>query len=187
MLREDGKRSRSHGLPVSLIQKQALALDIPLVVRATSWDNYEETFISATREFKKEGIESGIFGDIDLEPHREWVERVCSSVNIHPYEPLWKKKRRDLLKELFEIGFKAVIVSVIKEDTLDKKFLGKTLDANLVREIKKSGIDASGEEGEYHTVITNGPIFSSPIHIEIKGQILRSGYWFLNILPVNID
>ena len=179
MLAEGGERSRSHGLPVALIQKQALALGIPLIVRATSWDDYEVTFISALRELRKDGIEVGVFGDIDIDAHGEWVEQACSAAAIWPYQPLWKKARRHLLEELFEAGFKATIVA-LKEGALDRQFLGKTLDTDLVGEIESTGIDASGEEGEYHTVVTDGPIFSAPLYLDIKGRILRDGYWFLD-------
>ena len=180
MLTEDNERSRSHGLPVTLIRKQALALGIPLVVRATSWDDYEVTFLSALREFKRQGVEAGVFGDIDIDAHREWVEQVCCSATIRPYQPLWKQARRRLLEELFETGFKATIV-VVKEGTLDRRFLGKTLDADVVSEIEEMGIDSSGEQGEYHTVVTDGPIFSAPLHLDMKRQVLRDGYWFLEV------
>jgi len=180
MLTEDGERSRSHGLSVTLIRKQALALGVPLVVCATSWDDYEAKFISALREFKKDGIEVGVFGNIDIDDHREWVERVCSSATIRPYQPLWKKERHHLLRELFEAGFKAIIVSV-KEDVLDRRFLGRTLNVDVITEIESVGIDASGEGGEYHTVVTEGPIFSSAIHLEMKEQVLRDSYWFLDV------
>ncbi len=183
MLREDGKRSRSHGLSSTLIQKQASCLGIALVTRATSWDNYEATFLSILHDFKKEGIEVGIFGDIDLEEHREWVERVCSSATIYPYEPLWKKARRDLLKELFEAGFKATIVAV-KENVLDKQFLGKILNVDLMEKFEGMGIDASGEGGEYHTVVTDGPIFSTSLQLDLKEQSLKDGYWFLDVSAI---
>lgn len=180
MLTEDNERSRSHGLPVTLIRKQALALGIPLVVRATSWDDYEVTFLSALREFERQGVEVGVFGDIDIDAHREWVEQVCCSAAIRPYQPLWKQARRRLLEELFKTGFKATIV-VVKEGTLDRRFLGKTLDADVVLEIEEMGIDSSGEQGEYHTVVTDGPIFSAPLHLDMKRQVLRDGYWFLEV------
>ena len=180
MLTEDGQRSRSHALPINLLQKQASALGIQLIVRSTSWDDYEKTFISTLLEFKKDGVQAGVFGDIDLEAHRQWTQRVCSVADIQSYQPLWKESRRDLLDELVGAGFKATIVAV-KNDVLDKQFLGKTLDTDAIREIEKTGIDICGEEGEYHTVITDGPIFSTPLELNTKKQILRDGYWFLEV------
>lgn len=180
MLTENGERSRSHGLPAALIKRQATALGIPLVMRKSSWDDYEDNFISVIRDFKRGGIEYGVFGDIDLEPHLEWVERVCSSVAIRPYEPLWKRKRHDLLNEFFHLGFKAVIIAV-KQGVLSESFLGCTLDQDVIADMEKVGIDASGEEGEYHTVVTDGPIFSSGIHLETKEQFTCDGYCFLDI------
>ena len=76
MLVEDGKRSRAHGLPVTVLEKQDSAMGIPLRVRSTSWDDYEQTFISALMEFKKDGVQAGVFGDIDLEAHLQWTQRV---------------------------------------------------------------------------------------------------------------
>ena len=180
MLREDGERSRSHGLPVNLIKRQAQSLDIPLVVRKSSWDDYEKVFLSTLQEFKKDGIEYGVFGDIDLEPHLEWVERVCLSAMIQPYEPLWKKPRLDLLYDFFHLGFTARIVAV-KQDVIDSRFLGQILNEQIIKEMEEIGIDASGERGEYHTVVTDGPIFSSPIHLELKEQFVHGGYCFLDI------
>ncbi len=180
MLREDGKRSRSHGISFDSLQKQTKALGIPLVTRSTSWDDYEANFISALQEFQKEGIEVGIFGDIDIDEHREWVERVCSYANIKPFLPLWKRSRKELLGELLDLGFKATII-VIKEDKLDKNFLGKTLNKEVIAELETTGIDLSGEIGEYHTIVTDGPTFSYPINLEKKEKKFKDGYWFLDI------
>lgn len=180
MLTENGQRSRAHGLPITLLQKQALALGVELVTCSTSWYDYEAMLISALLEFKKNGVEAGVFGDIDLEAHRQWTQRVCSVADIQSYQPLWKKPRRDLLDELLEAGFKATIIAV-KNAVLDKQFLGKTLNADTICEIEKAGIDICGEEGEYHTVITDGPIFSTPLELNTKKQILRDGYWFLEV------
>jgi uncharacterized protein (TIGR00290 family) len=180
MLTEGGERSRSHGLHITVIEKQAEELGIPLVTRAATWDDYEREFISALRELKKDGIEIGVFGDIDMDDHRKWVERVCSSVALQSHLPLWKKARRDLLEELLGAGFTATIVTV-KDGVLDRRFLGKVLNASVIEEIDREGIDASGEEGEYHTVVTDGSIFSHPIQLEMGKQVLRDGYWFLDV------
>ena len=186
MLQEDGKRSRAHGLPVSVLQQQALALGIPLVLCKSSWDNYERNFLDTISEFRKEGIEYGVFGDIDLEAHLEWVERVCSSVQIQSYEPLWKTRRQDLLDRFFQLGFKATIIAV-KQGALDSRFLGCTLNDEVIVKMENAGIDASGEEGEYHTVVTNGPIFDHEVVIKQREHILRDGYYFLDISVISTD
>jgi len=180
MLKKDGERSRAHGLPVDLIKRQAESLNIPLVVRKSSWDDYEKVFLSTLQEFKKERIEYGVFGDIDLEPHLEWVERVCSFAAIQPYEPLWKRSRLNLLYDFFQLGFTAIIIAV-KQGILDSHFLGQILNEQVVKEMEEIGIDPSGEKGEYHTVVTDGPIFSFAIHLEIKRHFVQNGYFFLDI------
>ena len=184
MFTEDGERSRSHGLRTSVVQQQSHALGIPLVARSASWDDYEQIFTSALIDFKQQKIGAGVFGDIDLDPHLEWVERVCSSVAIEVYEPLWKRAREDLLEEFIHLGFTAKIVA-IKQDILDVSFLGRMLDRQVILDLKNAGIDASGEEGEYHTLVTDGPLMSSPIRIESKGWVVRNGYCFLDIEAVS--
>ena len=180
VLTEDGERSRSHGLPVDLIKAQSESLQIPLVVCESSWAGYEDNFLAVIRRFKEEGIECGIFGDIDLEAHLEWVERVCSIEMIQPYEPLWKEARQDILKEFLDLGFEATVIAT-KQGVLDNSFLGRTLDPQVIADMVQAGIDASGEEGEYHTVVTDGPIFSFPVCIEEKEKVFLDGYWFLDV------
>jgi diphthine-ammonia ligase len=178
VLSEDGATSRSHALPKQLIEKQAGSLGLQPVFRSASWEQYEEEFITALHEFKRSGIEVGVFGDIDFDEHRKWVRRVCSVAGIEPVHPLWKRNRRELLDEFIALGFIAQIV-VINERKLDKHFLGKVIKPQTVSEMEEAGIDPSGELGEYHTVVTDGPIFSSRIEIKTDGQEYRDGYWFL--------
>lgn len=180
MMTEGGDRSRSHGLSIDVLRRQAQTLDIPLVVRNSTWNDYENTFISALGAFRADGIEHGAFGDIDMDPNLEWVERVCSSAGIRAYEPLWKTPRRELLGEFLQLGFEATIVAV-KQSVLSDSFLGRVLDERVIADMEEAGIDASGEVGEYHTVVTAGPLFSSPIHLEQKAQVARDGYCFLDV------
>jgi uncharacterized protein (TIGR00290 family) len=180
MMVENGERSRSHGLSPAIIQSQADAMGIQSIVRSTSWDNYEQTFVKALIEFKDRGVEYGVFGDIDLEPHLEWVERVCSSVGVQAYEPLWQTARRELLDEFFQFGFKAIIIA-IKNEALNDSFLGRALDKHVISDLEKAGVDVSGEEGEYHTIVTDGPIFTKNIDIITKNQYIQDGYSFLDL------
>jgi uncharacterized protein (TIGR00290 family) len=151
-----------------------------LVTVKTSWNDYENNFLDAARRLREEGSSAGIFGDIDLEQHREWVERICAEAGMEALLPLWKSNRDALLTELLSSGFKAVIVSV-KDGVLDSAFLGKSLDDIVITEMKRAGIDASGEEGEYHTFVTDGPIFSRPLEVSRRRAHLRDGYQFLDI------
>ena len=181
MLTEGGEKSRSHGLPLSVLQNQARALGIPLVVRSASWEDYTSVFTEVLREFKSRQIDNGVFGDIDIDDHLQWVEDVCKPIGITPHHPLWQRPRKQLLKDFLGAGFKATIV-VVQASKLDKSFLGRELDADLLEEIEAQGADAAGENGEYHTVVTNGPIFSAPLSIRFGEPFEEDGYWFINML-----
>ena len=180
MLVERGGRSHSHGLPLEVLRAQAAALGVPITFRATSWGDYERHFIDALKEIAAAGVEAGVFGDIDIEAHREWVERVCGEADLAACEPLWRIDRRALLDEFMDAGFVARVV-MVRGGVLDPDFLGRTLDRALIAEFAALGIDASGENGEYHTVVTEGPIFSSPLALAEGERIQRSGCWFLDV------
>ena len=151
-----------------------------MVTRSTSWDDYETNFLDVIRGLRDEKVSVGVFGDIDIEQHRDWVERVCSSIGVRAVLPLWKSGRVDLLQEFFSLGFSAIIVSV-KDGALDPEFLGKVLDRSIIDEMTRIGVDVSGEEGEYHTLVTNGPTFSRPIETTPRDIHLKDGYWFLDL------
>jgi diphthine-ammonia ligase len=164
MLHEDGDRSRGHGLPVALLEAQAAALGVPLVTGATTWDDYEATFVGILHGLKRQGVEAGVFGDIDLEGHRVWVEEVCEIANVSCHVPLWQ-------------GADAAA-------RLDASFLGRELTAELVAELEAAGADACGEEGEYHTMVTAAPLFSAPVPLVWDGLEERDGHWTLKFTAV---
>lgn len=180
MMIENGLRSRSHGIPKAVLQAQAKCLNLPIRFCATSWNSYTANFSQELRLFKEEGIDHGIFGDIDLEEHRKWVETVCSEQKITPWLPLWQKTRAALLNELFTLGFRAEIIAV-KANVLPPHFLGKILTPELIQEFEKLQIDLCGEKGEYHTIVTDGPIFHSPLSLAHGEQVLKDGYWFSDV------
>lgn len=136
---EDGYRSKAHYLSYDLLAKQASSIGVPLISRSASWEDYERVFSSALQELKKQGVEAGVFGDIDLEGHREWVKKVCEKANLKACEPLWKSARKDLLREFIEAGFQAVVVAV-KDGALEKDVLGKTLDWELIKHFERTNL-----------------------------------------------
>jgi len=177
---EDGIRSRSHELRKDVLEAQAAAMGIPLIVRCASWAEYESVFIDALHEIRRKGVKSAVFGDIDFPPHLEWEEKVCSKADTTPYLPLWECDRETLLDEFLSLGYKALIVTV-DEKKLDKKFLGRMIDHELVGEFKKTGIDPCGENGEYHTLVVDGPIFKKPLPIVTGACTEHSGYCSIDV------
>lgn len=168
MLSEEGDHSKSHGLPLRILEQQAASLGVPLITVAASWEDYEKVFIGQLREFKAEGIEVGVFGDIDLEEHRQWQENACAAAGMKAYLPLWGKSRQKVVTEFVDLGFQAVIVAV-NEEKMDRGYLGRVLDKQLMLKLAADGIDVAGENGEFHTIVTNGPLFRFPVNLKING------------------
>lgn len=180
MFKEDGARSRSHGLRPEILAEQARALGLPLIQGHATWEGYEAVFIQKLGEAKALGAEAAVFGDIDLQPHREWEEKVCAAAGLTPLLPLWLEPRRKLVDELLREGFKACLVAV-REGRLPMAFLGRTLDAALVGAIEAHGCDACGEEGEYHSVVLDGPGFAAALDLT-PGEITRvQDVWGLDL------
>ncbi len=177
-LDERGEASRGHGLPVPVLEAQAAALGARLVTCPTSWEEYETMYVQALVRLRGQGIEAGVFGDIDLQEHRDWVERVCAAAGLSCHLPLWHEDRRVLLGELLAGGVRATVIAV-DQVALGEHFLGRVLDQALVAELDAAGVDLCGEGGEYHTAITAAPLFSSPVPLAWDGHEERDGHWVL--------
>jgi diphthine-ammonia ligase len=186
MVTEDKQWSRSHGLSAEVLRVQAEALGIPLIQQRTTSSNYEAAFKNALLRFAREGITSGVFGDIDFNEHREWVDRVCSAGGMTPRLPLWEEDQEKLFKEFIDLGFESVVV-VTKADLLDEEWLGRKVDLAFLgelKELKKTKnvtITPCGEAGEYHTYVINGPLFHRRIEIQEAHKELKGDRWFLRI------
>ena len=186
MISEDGKHSRTHGISSELLKAQAKAIDIPIIQRRTTWETYEEEFKKAVWELKENGISTGIFGDIDFQVHRDWVERVCKECGIKPLFPLWQRKRSEILGEFIHSGFEALVVTA-KSDVLGSAWVGRKIDEKFIRDLREvASVDLCGEAGEYHTFVASGPIFKKKIKIVKAEKIQRDKSWFLNILNYEI-
>jgi diphthine-ammonia ligase len=174
MLEETGERSRSHGLPRAILAEQAAALELPLFTRAATWSDYTQAFVDGLNESARPGCESCIFGDIDVAGHRVWCEEVCATADLVARHPLWQWDRHELLEHLLERGWTAVIV-VVRESVLDPSFLGRRLDRKAIDDLDACGIDVCGENGEFHTVVTNGPLFAQPLELSVQGEFRVGG------------
>ncbi|MDD5765914.1 MAG: diphthine--ammonia ligase [Candidatus Marinimicrobia bacterium] len=180
MLTEGGQSSRSHGLSRKLLEQQSRLMSIPILFNSATWSQYEAKFQETLLECKSQGIEGVVFGDIDVESHRDWCIRVCSANGLEALHPLWKRSRRELLTEFIELGFKSIIVAT-QADKLGPEWLGRTIDEQAMNELEKTGIDICGELGEYHTLVTGGPLFKSELIVSRKEVLQHDGQWFLTI------
>jgi uncharacterized protein (TIGR00290 family) len=165
MFDETGERSRSHAIPAHLMQAQADALGIPLVTRRASWQTYEAVFVEQLRVFASQGATRGLFGDIDLQPHRDWEEKVCAAAGLEAVLPLWREPRRALVDELLALGYRAR-VACVDARFLDASFCGREFDARFIADLPP-GIDACGENGEFHTFVFDGPRFARAVPHEV--------------------
>lgn len=184
---DDGERSRSHGISAAVIKKQAEALGIPIIQQPTGDDDYEARFVKMLEAFKHEGIDGGVFGDIDFNAHREWIERVCAKASITPHLPLWLEDQKKLIGEFIDAGFVAVVVAV-KADLLDREVLGRKVDRQFLAYLEElnNGITPCGEAGEYHTLVIDGPLFKKRLEITNSRKVTRGDHHFLEILEVEL-
>lgn len=187
MVTEDGRRSRSHGISATVIKKQAEALAIPIVQRPTTHETYESIFVETLKNFKQEGIEGGVFGDIDFNPHREWIERICRQAGIAFHLPLWLENQTELMEEFIDAGFIAVVVAV-KADLFGPEVLGRTVDRQFLSYLTglDKGITPCGEAGEYHTLVIDGPLFKKRLEIKKSEKVTRGEHHFLEILETGL-
>jgi uncharacterized protein (TIGR00290 family) len=162
---ESGERSRSHAMPAALIQLQADALGMELVRLKTSWATYEEQTVAAMHGLAARGIETAIFGDIDLEPHREWEERVCGLAGLKAHLPLWQRLRADIAQEVLTRGIDAIVVATA-DAMIDPSFCARRYDAVFLADLPP-GVDACGENGEFHTFVTNAPLFAQAVPVKV--------------------
>lgn len=180
VLNEAGKISRSHGIPAQILQQQANAIGLPIHLISSSWQDYESNFIAALEDLKSTyQLTHAVFGDIDLQPHRDWEEKVCNNVQLEAVLPLWQQDRKALVLQMLDAGIETIIVSC--NSIMGEPFLGKTLTPALIETIEAIGVDACGENGEFHTLVMNCPLFKNRIQVEFGEKLLHEGYWFLEM------
>lgn len=178
---DDYKRVRFHGLPAELIQAQAQAMQIPLIQKETSANNYRRDYLDNLKKVIKKDISGLVLGDIYLQDCYDWAEEICKELNIELIEPLWQIPSKKIIQDFIESGFEAVVVST-QSNLLGKEWVGRKVDPEFLNDIEKlKKIDICGENGEFHTFVTSGPTFKKRIILKDIKKVLIGGYWFLDI------
>ena len=174
----DTGRSYSHGINEGLLEQISHALDIPLFVVKTSGDQYARNFENALQKAKELGAEGCVFGDIDIEGHRTWCSQRCENAGITPLFPLWGETREKIVHESIDSGF-AANVTIVNTKFLSDDFLGQRLTREVAARIASCGADICGENGEYHTLVSDGPIFKQTVNFEYGEKTIEGDYAML--------
>jgi uncharacterized protein (TIGR00290 family) len=169
-----------HGVSAEMIKQQAELAGIPLIQKNVGQDNFEHEFKETIGALAKNGTRGVVFGDIYLEPHKEWVDRVCGELGLEAVEPLWGIRTENIIEDFIKEGFETLVVSG-NQNLIDKRFIGRKMDGEFIEYLKSKKLDVCGESGEFHTFVTGGPLFRGRIEITDAGVTSRQGFWFLDV------
>ena len=183
---EGYERISMHGVRRELLEQQAQSIGLPLTqVRIPPKSNnaiYETRMEAALRVQLAKGVSQAAFGDIFLEDLRVYRETNLAKLNMTAVFPLWKKDTRTLAKYFQAEKFQATAVC-IDPKVLPESFAGRELDQSFFADLPP-GVDACGENGEFHTFVHAGPIFKTAIPFQ-KGEVVhRDGFTFADLLPL---
>jgi diphthine-ammonia ligase len=167
-------RTFGHGERTEMIKLQGEALSIPVHFIECTYETYTDQFITSIQTLKNQYKITGIaYGDLYLDEHRDWGEKVAIEAGVEALYPLWTKKEDalQLLVNFVHSGYKAVIVRV-REDLLDDTWLGRIVDETFLQDVQKTTICPMGESGEYHTYVFDGPLLTKRIQLE-HGELIQ--------------
>jgi uncharacterized protein (TIGR00290 family) len=175
-----------HGVRRVLLEQQARSLGFPLekmlIPKGVSDAEYESTLLKTLERHRTNGVFSVVFGDIFLEDVRKYRGGILSKVEIKGIFPLWKKDTPQLARTFIDLGFKAVI-TVVDSKVLGKDFAGREFDRQFLAGLP-SDVDPCGENGEFHSFVYDGPIFSKAVTFT-KGEIVprENRFYYCDLVP----
>ena len=155
--------------PISFMKRQANAIALPHYEAELNMplkESYEKAIRSFKEKYKIDALITGDIAEVDGQPN--WIRQRCSHNGIEVLTPLWGADRYQVLSEFLSYGFRAII-SCIKIGSLTEEWLGRELNEESLDRLAglsgKTGIDICGENGEYHTLVFDGPIFKKRVII----------------------
>lgn len=174
-----------HGVDPEMIALQAELTGIPLVRKRVGDGDFESEFRRTVGELAMSGVSAMVFGDIYLEPHKEWVDRTCAGLGIAALEPLWGMQTERIMRDFFALGFETIIASGDR-NLIGKEWIGRRMDAAFIDYLRSRDLDVCGERGEFHTFVTAGPLFKGRIDVKRSTVVSRDGFWFLDVQDYDV-
>ena len=175
------RRVRFHATRVEMLEAQAAAIGIDLHSISTTWPEMEASLDRELGLLHDEEFVGLIFGDIHLADVRHWYETRVVAAGLQHVEPIWGEPPPALLAEFVSSGGRAVITCV-ELAKLDESWLGRVTDDEFAADIKKVGVDACGENGEYHSFAFSGPVFNRPVRWIAVERRLDAGFAQLDLV-----
>jgi uncharacterized protein (TIGR00290 family) len=169
------RRVRFHATRVEMLEAQAAAIGVELRAIATTWPEMEASFHCELGSLREGGFAGVIFGDIHLADVRDWYETRVTAAGLEHVEPIWGDQPPELLAQFISSGGRAVITCV-ELARLDESWLGRITDEHFASDIRKAGVDACGENGEYHSFAFAGPVFRRPVSWIAGERRLEAGF-----------
>jgi uncharacterized protein (TIGR00290 family) len=178
-------RISMHGVRCELLHRQADSIGLPVaeVCIPPNCDNavYEARMADTMHRFRDRGVYHVGFGDIFLEDLRAYRETLLRRSAMTAVFPIWKVHSRELIARFMSSEFRAIAVCVDPQK-LDRSFAGRELDSAFFRDLPVE-VDPCGENGEFHSFVLAGPIFRSPIGVQVGEIVLRDSFVFCDLLP----
>jgi uncharacterized protein (TIGR00290 family) len=178
-------RVAMHGVRRALLERQVAALGLPAITVPLPYpcpnDIYEARMAEAVARIQAQGVRHIVFGDLFLEDIRAYREEKLGRSGMTGLFPLWRRDTPALAREMIAAGLAAHLVC-IDPKRLDRSFAGRRFDAALLAALP-AGVDPCGENGEFHTVVSAGPMFSRPIPVAIGDIVERDGFVFADAIP----
>jgi uncharacterized protein (TIGR00290 family) len=180
-------RISMHGVRRSLLQSQAESLGYPLqeilIPQQCTDEEYEQLMGTALQKYSKLGISGVVFGDLFLEDVRNYREERLGRIGMKGIFPIWGMDTGELAQAFIDRGFRAIVVCVDTE-VLDSDYVGREYDGQFLAELPTS-IDPCGENGEFHTFVYDGPLFSWSIVLKRGEKVLREGrFYYCDLVPL---
>ncbi|NOZ86997.1 MAG: adenine nucleotide alpha hydrolase [Deltaproteobacteria bacterium] len=178
-------RVAMHAVRTNLLNRQAKSLGLPIELiglpNPCTNKDYEEIMAVFVDKSKARGIEQFAFGDLFLEDVRTYREKHLLGTGIKPIFPLFGKQTPGLAREMIAGGLEAVITCV-DPNQAPENLIGRQYNEELFAELPEK-VDPCGENGEFHTFVSNGPMFEFPLEIKVGEIVQRDGFLFADILP----
>ena len=178
-------RVAMHAVRRALVEQQAAAADLPLWSIPLPWpcsnEQYESLMAQTCAKAIAEGIEGIAFGDLFLEDVRAYRIKQLAVTSLEPIFPAWGIPTHSLASEMVASGLKAILTCVDSRK-LKASYAGRQFDAKLLSDLP-AGIDPCGENGEFHSFVYAGPMFSREIPVVVGETVTRDQFVFADVIP----